>query len=452
MIKGKELLGRPIVALSNGEQVDTVRDVVLDPQGNQVLALLTDEAGWFSAARAVPYERVQSIGEQAVMIASPEDVTTTRKDDRLKHALESKTNLIGMTLLTTEGEHLGKISDVYFDARTGRVEGYEATGGVFSDLTRGRTFIPVPGHVQIGADAAIVPTSVAAAMREQPSGGIQGAFQAVGHTLTGAVSGAAQSVREGYEQTANQVRGAVDDLGDSFKARPGEGQPTSKAVPPQVPPQISVEFAEPQRAEAPTPERVVIRADRPSQEPRTGDAPGVLANPLGRRVQEDVRSPSGGWLAVQGQIVTEAVVGRARDLGAEDRLIASTLPHSAPAAGGVAEAATDLRDSLADGLTSVSQETTELLGKAKNWLGEKREQAESAMERREREAQESRIRDALGRPVTRVILTPGDRVILNVGEVVTHRAVDEARVAGVLDLLLGSVEAGSSRTEPEPPL
>lgn len=428
MIKGKELLGRPIIALSSGEEVDRVRDVVLDPQGNRVLALLTDEAGWFSAARAVPYERVQSIGEQAVMIASPQDVTTTRQDDRLKHALDTKTNLIGMTLLTTDGEQLGKISDVYFDARTGQVEGYEATGGLFSDLTRGRTFIPVPGQIQIGADAAIVPASVAAAMREQPSGGVQGAFQTVGQTLSGAVSGAAQSVQGAYEHTASQVRGAASDLGGAFRESPAP-----------VPPPVSLDFREPA-------ERTVIRPDLPA--PVQG-ASGMPASPMGRRVQEDVRSPAGGFVAVQGQIVTEAVVSRARDLGAEEQLASAT--RSAPG-GGVTGAATELRDSLADGLTNVSQETTELLGKARDWLGEKREQAESALERREREAQEAQIRDALGRPVTRVILTPGDRVILNVGEVVTHRAVDEARAAGVLDLLLGSVETGSSRAEPEPPL
>jgi len=43
MIKGKELLGRPVVAVSNGAQVDNVHDVVFDHQGNRVLALLVEE-------------------------------------------------------------------------------------------------------------------------------------------------------------------------------------------------------------------------------------------------------------------------------------------------------------------------------------------------------------------------------------------------------------------------
>jgi uncharacterized protein YrrD len=50
-----------------------------------------------------------------------------------------------------------------------------------------------------------------------------------------------------------------------------------------------------------------------------------------------------------------------------------------------------------------------------------------------------RIKYALGRPVTRVILDQNDNVILNTGDIITHRAIEEARAAGVLDVLLDSV-------------
>jgi len=56
--------------------------------------------------------------------------------------------------------------------------------------------------------------------------------------------------------------------------------------------------------------------------------------------------------------------------------------------------------------------------------------------------EQDRIKRALGRPVTRVILDSQDNVILNVGEIVTHQAVKRARQAGVLDILLDSVYEG----------
>lgn len=61
----------------------------------------------------------------------------------------------------------------------------------------------------------------------------------------------------------------------------------------------------------------------------------------------------------------------------------------------------------------------------------------------ERKAQEKEIKDiknALGRPTNRVILDRQDNVILNVGDLITNEAVNRARSANMLDVLLDSVD------------
>ena len=136
------------------------------------------------------------------MIDSAEHVTTTRDDGRLADVLDSKISLIGMTLLTTDGQDLGKIADVYFDEQTGRVEGYEATGGLFSDLSNGRTFVPAPDDVQIGTDTAIVPLSVAAAMQEQEPGGLKGALSSAGDSIKGVYENIADATKERQKEYA----------------------------------------------------------------------------------------------------------------------------------------------------------------------------------------------------------------------------------------------------------
>lgn len=60
------------------------------------------------------------------------------------------------------------------------------------------------------------------------------------------------------------------------------------------------------------------------------------------------------------------------------------------------------------------------------------------------DAEQEQIKQALGRPVTRVILDSQDNVILNTGEVITNQAVRRARAAGVLDILLDSVYEGDA--------
>jgi len=62
--------------------------------------------------------------------------------------------------------------------------------------------------------------------------------------------------------------------------------------------------------------------------------------------------------------------------------------------------------------------------------------------RQRSETEQERIKQVLGRPVTRVILDAQDRTILNVGEIITNAAIGQARLAGVLDILFDSAYEG----------
>jgi uncharacterized protein YrrD len=530
MIKGKEILGRNIVAISTGERVESVRDVIFDHQGNQVLGLLVDEGGWFHAAKVVPFEKIRSFGEDVIMIGDPEDVTGTREDGRLSDALNSDVSLIGMTLLTTDGQNLGKIADVFFDESTGYVEGYEATGGLFSDLSSGRTFIPTPESVQIGTDAAIVPVSVAAAMQESEAGGLQGALHSAGQSISGAYQSAAEGVKGAYENiseatkerqkeysvgktaggditledgtvivhkgdtiTEEQVTAAegAGKLGalataatggvlagayDSAKERVQGGMEDMKTA--SADRQMTYVVGKTAGSDVTTDTGEVIvhkgvtitsfQAERAQQTGKLGALtaaatggsisdsvqdlrerremdPNSLEATVGRRVKSDVRAPSGSLVAAQGQIVTPALADRARHLNAEAALIAATTGAKAGTEGATGAGATA---ALAGGVASVSEGASNLLDKAKSWFGEKREQTEEALENRQHEAQEQKIRDALGRPVNRVILAPDDSIILNIGEIVTHKAVESARSGDVLDILLDSISKETVTIDP----
>jgi len=54
------------------------------------------------------------------------------------------------------------------------------------------------------------------------------------------------------------------------------------------------------------------------------------------------------------------------------------------------------------------------------------------------------IADAIGRPVTKVILDRDDNVVLNWGDIITHQAVQRAHESGGLDSLLSSVYKGDA--------
>jgi uncharacterized protein YrrD len=68
-----------------------------------------------------------------------------------------------------------------------------------------------------------------------------------------------------------------------------------------------------------------------------------------------------------------------------------------------------------------------------------KEKATHMREKLYSEREEQQIKSALGRPVTRVILDKQDNVILKTGDIVTHDAIEKARHAQVLDVLVTSV-------------
>ena len=77
---------------------------------------------------------------------------------------------------------------------------------------------------------------------------------------------------------------------------------------------------------------------------------------------------------------------------------------------------------------------------AHNMFDELKTNINNFKENRAHATEIKQIKDALGRPSKRVILDTQDNIILNIGDLVTHKAVERARSADMLDVLLDSLD------------
>lgn len=167
-------------------------------------------------------------------------------------------------------------------------------------------------------------------------------------------------------------------------------------------------------------------------------AGGILAGPmlnqtLGRRMLRMVRAEDGSIIGAPGQIVTEQVVARARTHHKEQELMDATgLTSGEAIRSGTSSTLSETGARLHQGTAQARESTNSLLEMI-------REEVEAFQEYIAQVIEDRRIKRALGRPVSRVILDKQDDVILNVGEMITHRAIELSRQAGVLDILLSSV-------------
>ncbi|HEX5826847.1 MAG TPA: PRC-barrel domain-containing protein [Candidatus Limnocylindrales bacterium] len=163
-----------------------------------------------------------------------------------------------------------------------------------------------------------------------------------------------------------------------------------------------------------------------------GDTAGELRPEdqlIGKRTAEDVDDDRGAVIVPAGRRVTEDDVERAKAAGKTAELARSV---------GM-EAFETGRADLADAAGNAGDKAASLWDQFTRKLGEMTDATGKRIDEEQTKGRLSKIEDAVGRPVTKAILDLQDNVILDVGDLVTHAAVQRAHDAGSLDSLLGSV-------------
>ena len=285
----------------------------------------------------------------------------------LRAAVHHHDKILGKTVFTTTGDKLGSISDVYFDEQTADVMGYEVSGGLIGDATKGTSYLATDEITNIGPDVVYVHPVTADALEAQV-GGIQGALQGAGEQLG---------------QATQNIAGKVSEAG----ANAGSGV---ARLPAKVTPEDSL---------------------------------------VGKLTGSDVETDEGSVIVPKGRRVRPEDIERARDAGKLPALTASVAQAAAQEAGARAG---DSLGQAGDTATGLWDQFTAKLGEITDSTGKR-------VDEHQTKKRLSDIADAVGRPVTKVILDREDNVVLNMGDIITHQAIQRSYDAGGLDSLLDSV-------------
>ena len=344
MRKGKSVIGKPILSLADGARLQTVKDVILGANNDSVVGLLADEGGFLASSLVVPIEEVSSFGRDAVVVARRESVIPAKEAPGIASIVARHQSLLGTRVFTETGDDQGKLNDVYFDEPTGRILGFELSGGVFADAAQGMRYVPVEELVRVGPDVAYVHPETAELLEQQRGG------------LSGKIAGA----------------------------------------------KTATEGAKPEEAL------------------------------LGKRTGRDVEDDNGAVVVPAGRRVTNDDIERAR---AADKLKELTTAVGLGEAGLAAAGAKDALGTAGDNAASLWDKFTRKVGEMTDAAGQR-------VDHEQTKRRLDQIEDAVGRPVTKVFLDLEDRVILDLGDLITHAAIQRAHDAGSLDSLLGSVYKG----------
>lgn len=178
IVKGDKVSELNVLAINTGEKIDTVKELIYDPEQNRVRGFLIDEGGWFSEAKVILIDDVKSIGKDALMVDSTEAIKRA-SDVRGKVAFiaEEGHYLTHTRVITEGGNELGKVTDIYFDSETGNVIEFEVSQGVVEDVKGGKKRFRLEDIVTVGKEATIVRSFIEVAFEKQSGEqGLEGAF------------------------------------------------------------------------------------------------------------------------------------------------------------------------------------------------------------------------------------------------------------------------------------
>lgn len=155
MRKSKKFIGMPVISLAEGQQLGTVKGLVVDPVQQKVAALIIEQKGWFSEQKFAPYGKVRSVGTDAITI---DQSTMVEKGSSLPDILKlykEKAAIIGYKVLVENGSQLGVVDEYFIDDLTGEIVGLELSGNFFNSLIMGKSFLDISYVKTIGKELVV---------------------------------------------------------------------------------------------------------------------------------------------------------------------------------------------------------------------------------------------------------------------------------------------------------
>jgi len=205
MIKAQSVIGKTVLSRADGEKLDSVKDVIIGTDHTRVIALLISEGGLFSKPMVVPIESVVSFGKDAVMITDSKAAQRADHVPAVAQALDIDEKLGGKKVFSETGDQHGKLSDIYFDEKTGDLTGVDVTDLGPGSQSKEVAFLDMSDIVSFGADAVVISSSAvsklsaptAAPDHASADQATEGGPTALGGTLEPQAGGAASTATDG---------------------------------------------------------------------------------------------------------------------------------------------------------------------------------------------------------------------------------------------------------------
>lgn len=125
MKKSTEITGLPIISIQEGQEIGTVKTLVINPEKGSIDFLTIEHEDWQVSVKAIPFKKIIGIGEYAVTVESDRAVIDLNEIPIANQLVNKKIRITQTKVMTRKGQLLGETAEFYTDEETGNILGVE---------------------------------------------------------------------------------------------------------------------------------------------------------------------------------------------------------------------------------------------------------------------------------------------------------------------------------------
>ncbi|MCL6585629.1 MAG: PRC-barrel domain-containing protein [Anoxybacillus sp.] len=161
MKRSAQMVGLPIISISDGVQIGTVKTLVINPEKGSVDFLTIEQEDVQFSLKAIPFKKVVGIGEFAVTVDDHSAVIDLAEIPIANQLVNKQIRIKNTKAMTRKGQLLGEVTEFFVDEETGEIIGVELTT---SDR---QAALPAEFVLTYGKDILIVNENAASALVEE---------------------------------------------------------------------------------------------------------------------------------------------------------------------------------------------------------------------------------------------------------------------------------------------
>lgn len=346
MKKSSELLGLPVVSITDGEEIGRVKEIILNPIKAEIMGLVVQDDCWWKEAKVVSFALIYGLGEYAATIENTSALAPLSTMPDYESLLQKKIHAKGSQVITRSGRLIGTVTEYYVDTKTGKLEGYEIQPSPEISTSSKILRLPSSCVLTLGKNIVVVSEDVGDYLTEtdteftpaQPSACLSAdtahkdgpaVFSSAAPSSTQTYT-SPHSLRDELAPTTLPDESSVKQEEELFESIAFPEEETSATEALKIPEITTPAAVEEKIVEPPaikTPPAAVQLASQPAQttaveEPakKAQDLSKIFEERqkkflLGKKTSRSIEAPDGMVIANEGEIITEDVINKAKAHG-----------------------------------------------------------------------------------------------------------------------------------------